>query len=145
MNSTAYSEVSTKKNVSGQMTKAVILLVISLGLLWFTTDFSFFRIFESQSTGWVLWVSYAKDLLLPFAFYFFLCLAERWLKTWQVRALIAFTLPTMIEIYQGLYYQFTPTRYVGSFDPLDILVYAIGVGLAILIERKIFAKLLKFW
>lgn len=140
-----YSEVSTKKNVSGQMTKAVILLVISLGLLWFTTDFSFFRIFESQSTGWVLWVSYAKDLLLPFAFYFFLCLAERWLKTWQVRALIAFTLPTMIEIYQGLYYQFTPTRYVGSFDPLDILVYAIGVGLAILIERKIFAKLLKFW
>ena len=145
MNSTAYSEVSTKKNVSGQMTKAVILLVISLGLLWFTTDFSFFRIFESQSTGWVLWVSYAKDLLLPFAFYFFLCLAERWLKTWQVRALIAFTLPTMIEIYQGLYYQFTPTRYVGSFDPLDILVYAMGVGLAILIERKIFAKLLKFW
>jgi hypothetical protein len=145
MNSTAYSEITANKSVSAKAAKAVILLVISLGLLWFTTDFSFFRIFESQSTGWVLWVSYAKDLILPFAFYFFLCLAERWLKTWQVRALIAFAIPTLIEIFQGLYYQFTPTRYVGSFDLLDILVYAVGVGLAIFIERKIFAKLLKFW
>lgn len=131
--------------MSGQVTKAVILLGISLGLLWFTNNFPFYRIFEPQSTAWQLWVSYANDLIQPFAFYFFLCLAECWLNTWKVRGLIAFAIPTLIEIGQGLYYQFTPTHYVGSFDPLDILMYAMGVGLAIFVERKIFAKLLKFW
>lgn len=127
------------------MAKAGILLVISLGLLWFTNNFPFYRVFEAQSTGWKLWASYANDLLQPFAFYFFLCLAERWLKMWQVRALIAFAIPTLIEIGQGLYYQIAPSRYVGSFDPMDILVYAVSIGLAIFIERKIFAKLLRFW
>jgi hypothetical protein len=145
MNSTVYPEITANKSVPAKLAKAVILLVISLGLLWVTNNFPFYRIFEAQSTGWKLWVSYANDLIQPFAFYFFLCLAERWLKTWQVRALIAFAIPTLIEIGQGLYYQFTPTRYVGSFDPLDIVVYAVGVGLAVLIEQKIFAKLLKFW
>lgn len=127
------------------MAKAVILLVISLGLLWFTNNFPFYRVFEAQSTGWRLWAGYANDLIQPFAFYFFLCFAERWLKTWQIRALIAFAIPTLLEIFQGLYYQFTPTRYVGSIDPMDIIVYAVSIGLAVLIERKIFAKLLKFW
>ena len=145
MSSITSPKLATGKNTSGQLAKAVILLVISLGLLWFSGNFPFYRIFEPQSTGWVLWLSYAKDLIQPFAFYFFLCLGERWLKTWQVRALIAFAIPTLLEIGQGLYYQSTPSGYVGSFDPLDIIMYAVSVGLAIFIERKVFAKLLKFW
>jgi hypothetical protein len=145
MNSTVYPEITANKGVSAKAAKAAILLVISLGLLWFTNNFPFYHIFEPQSIGWQLWASYANDLIQPFAFYFFLCLAERWLRTWQVRALIAFAIPTLIEIGQGLYYQFAPTRYVGSFEQLDIIMYAVGVGLAVLIERKIFAKLLKFW
>ena len=145
MNSTAYPEITANKSISAKVTKAAILLVISLGLFWFTNSFPFYLIFEAQSTGWKLWASYANDLIQPLAFYFFLCLAERWLKTWQIRGLIAFAIPTLIEIGQGLYYQFTPTRYVGCFDPLDIIMYAVSIGLAIFIERKIFAKLLKFW
>lgn len=140
-----YQEITANKSVPAKLAKAVMLLIISLGLFWFTYNFPFYRIFEPDSVIWRLWAGYANNLIQPFAFYFFLCLAERWLKTWQVRALIAFAIPTLFEIYQGLYYQFTPTRYVGSFDLLDILVYAIGVGLAILIERKIFAKLITSW
>lgn len=125
--------------------KAAVLLVISLGLLWFSQDFSPIRFFEPQSTGWVLWMSYAKDLILPFAFYFFLCLGERWLTTWRVRALFAFSIPTIVEFGQLLYYRVSTDRYVGSFDPLDLLMYAISVGLAVIIEQKVFPPLFKFW
>jgi len=131
---------STIKKSYKPLAKTATLLVISLGLLWFSEEFSPVTIFESQSTGWVLWISYAKNLIQPFALYFFVCLGERWLKTWQVRALIAFAIPTLLEIYQGLYYQFSPSRYVGSFDLLDIVMCFISVGLAALIERKILAK-----
>ena len=145
MNSTTYSEGTTKKSVSGSLAKAVLLLAISLGLLWFSVNFPFYRVFAPESTGWKLWTSYAKDLIQPFAFYFFLCLGERWLKTWQVRALIAFGIPTVLEIGQFFYYWISPTHYVGLFDPMDIVMYAVGVGIAVLVDQKVFANILNFW
>ena len=125
--------------------KIAILLTISLGLLWFSEQFSPATLFEPQSASWVFWTSYAKDLIQPFAFYFFLCLGERWLRTWQTRALLAFAIPTLMELGQDLYYRFFAGKYVGSFDPLDIAMYAASVGLAVIVEQKIFAKLFKFW
>jgi hypothetical protein len=145
MKSGMFPENTTGKNSPAQVAKAAVLLVISLGLYLFSIDFPAFVIFEPQSTGWSLWVSYANDLILPFAFYFFICLAGRWLKSWQSRASLALAIPVLLEIGQGLYYQFSPTHYVGSFDPLDIVMYAISVGLAVLLEQRVFAKLLRFW
>jgi hypothetical protein len=136
---------SRTRHVPGQLVKVAILLVISLGLLWYSEAFSPITIFEPESTGWKLWVSYAKDLIQPFAFYFFLCLGERWLGTWHSRALVAFSIPTLLELGQLLYYQVWTGHYVGAFDPIDILMYAIGVGLAAAVEQKIFSKLLSFW
>jgi len=124
--------------------KIILLLLVSLGLLWFSEQFSPASLFEPQSTAWILWVSFAKDLIQPFAFYFFLCLGQKWLPTWRSRALIAFGLPTLLELgqifYRILVYQ-DQLVYMGNFDPLDILVYALGVALAALMERKLFAKL----
>lgn len=132
-----------------KLAKVAVLLVISLGLFWLLDRFSPASLFEPQSTSWELWVSYANDLILPFAFYFFLWLGERWLKTWQTRALLAFAIPTLMEFGQALYpwllaHQYLPARYVGAFDPLDILMYAIGVGLAVLVEQLVFTKQFKF-
>lgn len=126
-------------------TKIAILSVISLSLFWFSEQFSPANLFEPHSPGWVLWVSYVKDLVQPFAFYFFICLGERWLKRWQRRALLAFTIPTLFELGQYLYYPLFGGQYVGSFDPLDIFMYAIGVGFAVVVEQKIFANWFKFW
>lgn len=142
---TTLSSEGTITNSRRWIPKAAILLVISLGLLWFSEDFSPITIFEPQSTGWVLWMSYAKDLVLPFAFYIFLCLGERWLTTWRARALLAFAIPTVLEFGQLLYYQVASGHYVGSFDPVDILMYAIGVGLAVLLEQRVFPRLFRFW
>ena len=141
----ATNSSNATKNISKPLAKISILLVISLGLFWFSEDFPVIRFFEPQSVGWIVWMSYAKDLIQPFALYFFICLSERWLKNWQWRALIAFAIPTLLEIGQGLYYQFSPSRYVGSFDPMDIVMYAMSVGLAALIEQTILTKVFKFW
>ncbi len=145
MSSVPYQENSASKSFPSQMAKIVILLLISLGLYVFTNNFPFYKIFEPQSTGWVIWVSYANDLIQPFALYFFLCLGERWLRTWQMRALIALAIPVLMELGQLLYYQFATGRYIGSFDPLDIVMYSLSVGLAVVVEQKVFAKTLKFW
>src|SRR5215213_3380648 len=145
MNLITFSENTTRKSLSRRVAKAAILLGISLGLLWFSVIFSPFLLFEPQSPGWLLWISYANDLMLPFAFYFFICLGERWLRTWQGRALFAFVIPTLLEIGQGLYYLFPTGRYVGSFDLMDIVMYAVSVGMAVLMEQKVLAKAFKFW
>ena len=127
------------------MAKSVILLAISLGLFAFSEEFSPANVFEPESIGWKLWVSYAKDLILPFAFYVFLCLGERWLQTWQSRALLAFAIPTVLEFGQLFYYRVSSGRYVGSFDPLDILMYAMSVGLAVFVEQKVLPEIFRFW
>ncbi len=145
MSSVPYQENTVRKSTPWQPAKAAILLIVSLGLYWFTNNFPFYTIFEPQSTGWVLWVSYANDLIQPFAFYFLLCLAERWLKTWQMRALIALAIPVLLELGQLFYYRFATGRYVGAFDPWDIVMYSLSVGLAAVVEQKVFAKHLKFW
>ena len=123
--------------------KTISLLIISFGLLWFSEVFSPANIFEPQSVGWILWISYAKDLIQPFAFYLFICLGERWLRTWQARALFAFAVPALLEFGQGFYYRVSTSHYVGSFDPMDILMYVIGVGLAVIAEQLLLAKLFK--
>jgi hypothetical protein len=133
------------KNFAGRLAKPAILLLISLGLLWFTEAFSAGAILKPESTVWTLWISYAKDLIQPFAFYFFLCLGERWLKTWRGRALLAVTVPTLLEFWQFVYYRVWSGHYIGAFDPIDLVMYATGVGLALLVEQKIFAKRIAFW
>ncbi|MFZ5912478.1 MAG: hypothetical protein ACOYYU_20935 [Chloroflexota bacterium] len=133
------------KNLRGTWAKIAVLLSISLGLFWFSEQFSPTTIFEPQSTGWMLWMSYTKDLIQPFAFYFFICLFERWLGTWQKRVLVSFAIPTLMEFGQDLYYRVAASHYVGAFDPMDIVMYVVSVGLAVLTEQKVFARYFKFW
>ena len=88
--------------------------------------------------------SYASDIMIPFGLYFLLCINEstmRFLRKWYVKALFVFGITTIIEILQlfGVYI-------VGvTFDILDILMYAIGVMIAVLIDRLIFKRYIPFW
>jgi hypothetical protein len=134
------------KNIGPRLTKSTILLVLSLGLFWFLGQFPLATLFEPFSTGWTLWASYANDLILPFALYFFLCLNENCPKTWERRALFVLAIFMLLEFGQALYYEVAPNvRYIGSFDPLDIVMYTISVGLAVIVEQQVFAKRFKFW
>ena len=91
-----------------------------------------------------LYHSYISDLIIPFGTYFLLCMNEiriRSLRKWYSKALVVFGVATFIEILQAFgYYIFSKT-----FDPLDIVMFAIGVSLAAFVDKKIFERFIPFW
>jgi len=91
-----------------------------------------------------LYYSYVSDLIIPFGIYFLLCIAEyniRIFRRWYVKALIIIAVTTLAEILQffGIY------ALGVTFDFIDILMYIIGVGAAVIIDRLIFKRFIQFW
>lgn len=90
-----------------------------------------------------LYASYFSDLSLPFGFYFLLCASEQkidLLRRWWVKAGLLFGLACAAEMLQ-----FFGVYALGStFDPIDILMYAMGTLLAVMVERSLFARW-EFW
>jgi hypothetical protein len=140
---------SLKETITLKIQKIVILLALSIGLYFFTTDFSAVPTLEFNSIWHILYVGYFNDLVQPFGLYFALCLFENWipvLKPWWVKVLLVFLGPAVMEIGQYLYTKLpSPGTYVGVFDPLDLVMYAAGGLLAALVERQVFARVFKFW
>lgn len=91
-----------------------------------------------------LYHGYISDLVIPFGTYFLLCMNEiriKFLRKWYSKALVVFGVATFIEILQAFgYYIFSKT-----FDPFDILVFAISVLLAAFVDKKIFERFIPFW
>ncbi|NTU75771.1 MAG: hypothetical protein HGA86_06595 [Anaerolineaceae bacterium] len=91
-----------------------------------------------------LYNSFFLDIIVPFGAYFLLCLVDEQqpiFRSWQVKLAAAFVIPAAAETLQ---YFGVPT--LGStFDPLDYGMYAIGAGLAALVDTQVFARVFKFW
>jgi hypothetical protein len=88
--------------------------------------------------------SYFADIAIPFGYYFLLVLVEdqiRPLQKWFVKAIAIFALCSLSETLQyfGIY------ALASVFDPLDFVMYAIGVALAAFVDRIIFTRLFRFW
>jgi hypothetical protein len=87
-----------------------------------------------RGTAYRLYYSYASDVLLPFAMYFVLCLNERHvavLGDWRAKALVILAAASGAEVLQGL-----GVPVLGrTFDPLDFVMYGIGVSAALAVER----------
>ena len=117
----------------------VILIQVSIALIHV---FRLGQIFHGQA--YTLYYSYFSDLILPFGVYFLLSLQEITISVfryWYVKAGIIFALTTLAEICQffGIYVLGV------TFDPVDIVMYGIGVSIAALIDVKVFSKYLGFW
>jgi len=120
-----------------------ILLILSIILM--VAGLHIFGPARQQSSPWHTWYySYFSDLALPFSFYFMLCASQTnlaWLRPWWIKAGLVFGAATTAEILQffGIY------ALGVTFDPLDIVMYAIGTLSAILLERGVFKRCLPFW
>jgi hypothetical protein len=83
-----------------------------------------------------LYYSYASDVLLPFAMYFVLGLSERHLtalRDWRAKALVILAAASGAEVLQGL-----GVPMLGrTFDPLDFVMYGVGVLLARVVDRVV--------
>jgi hypothetical protein len=97
----------------------------------------------SYLTGdlYILYYSYASDILVPVAFYFLLCMNDvqiGFLRKWYAKAFIVFALATFAEVMQafGVYM-------LGiTFDPVDIIMFGIGVVIAAFMDVLVFEKLI---
>ena len=92
----------------------------------------------------VIYQSYFADVIIPFSFYFLLSLSSdnhKQLEKWWVKALLVFGLCALSETLQ--YFGFYALARV--FDPVDYLMYGVGVLLAAFVDRQIFTRMLPFW
>lgn len=93
---------------------------------------------------YVLYYSFASDLVLPFGSYFLLVMNEislPFLRKWQTKGLIVFVAMTLSEILQLFDIHFFGV----TFDPLDIVMFATGTLIAIVFDKVIFQKWCPNW
>lgn len=93
---------------------------------------------------YIYYYSFASDLVLPLGAYFMLSMVEiqfQFLRNWIVKALIVFAAMTFSEIMQlfGFYF------FGVTFDILDILMFGMGVLMAVFIDKQIFERLIPHW
>jgi len=111
----------------------IIALFFLVGADWLSNDIH------------LVFHSYFADIALPFGFYFLLFLVDggisKYFSSWRKKAATVFALTFLSETLQyfGIYALAT------VFDPIDYIMYATGVVLAVIVDRKIFIRLFSFW
>jgi hypothetical protein len=115
---------------------AVCIMVIPIALLHFFTG-------SSYSGPYPLFVNgYLLDILLPFALYFLLSLQKLpLLSSWLVKGVLVLGAAFLVEIAQS----FGVPVFGRTYDPLDFVMYAAGVMLAILLDTTLFPRVFAFW
>jgi len=94
--------------------------------------------------SYLLYYSFASDMIIPFGMYFLLSINEiqiRFLRKWQTKAIIVFGISTFTEIMQAFGIYFLGV----TFDLIDILMFGIGVTVAVLFDKQIFDRFIPFW
>jgi hypothetical protein len=114
----------------------VVCLVVPIALLHFFTGSAYRGPCPAFVNGYLL------DILVPFAFYFLLVLPEHpLLQRWPVKAGLVFAAGASVEIAQ-----FFGAPILGrTFDPLDFVMYALGIGLAAVLDSVLFPRVFGFW
>ncbi|MBN2091890.1 hypothetical protein JW964_19900 [candidate division KSB1 bacterium] len=123
-------------------TKKIILIILILLTIALIHIFRLGQLFNGLA--YKLYYSYFSDIVLPIAAYFLLTLNELtlpFLRKWFIKAGIIFAFTTFAEICQLFGIEVLGV----TFDPLDILMYGIGVLIAAFLDVKIFGKYLGFW
>ena len=130
-----YNETMSEKN---KRTIFVVVLQLAMAMLFIPSP--------SWMSGSmrVIYQSYFADVVIPFSFYFLLSLISdnfKKLKKWWVKALLVFGLCALSETLQ----YFGVFALARVFDPVDYLMYGVGVLLAAFVDRQIFTRLFPFW
>lgn len=117
-------------------TVAVCIMVIPIALLHFVTGSSYRGPYPLFVNGYLL------DILLPFAFYLLLSLQEfPVLNSWIVKAALVLGAAFLVEIAQS----FGIPVLGQTYDPLDFVMYAAGVMLAVVLDTTLFPRIFAFW
>ncbi len=125
-------------NRSPQKSLIAVIIMVPVALLHFVTG----PAYKGPYPEFVN--SYLLDILLPFGFYFLLCPQDAtfpFLRPWFVKAVPVLAVGFTVEIAQ-----FYGVPIFGqTFDPLDFVMYGIGVILAVFLDTTVFPRLFDFW
>jgi hypothetical protein len=115
---------------------------VSSGIIAVIALIHIFRLGSHLPHSWqTYYYSYFSDIAVPFGIYFLLCLSDdqiRLLGNWYIKAIGVFGLASIMEISQA----FGIPVLGQTFDPLDFLMFAIGVLSAALFDRALFYRLI---
>ena len=97
-----------------------------------------------EGKAFELYAGYFSDVVIPFGYYFLMFLSEEhwpFLRHWETKSAVVFLMAVAAE---ALQYIGVPV--LGStFDPLDFVMYAIGVLSAAVVDRQVFSRVFGFW
>ncbi len=125
--------------------KVAVRNVVGVGVMLAIASFQIFRV-GSYLDGSLLTLyhSFAEDIIMPFGMYFILFLTDarlKFLRPWYVKGLLIFGMSSLTEVMQAF-----GVHLLGvTFDPLDFVMFAVGVLLAILADRLLLARFLPLW
>jgi len=114
----------------------IVSFVIPIAILHFFTGSNYRGPYREFVNGYLL------DILVPFAFYFLLCLPKtRLLRHPAVKGILVFGAASAVEIAQ----LFGAPIFGRTFDPLDFIMYGAGVMLAAILDALMLSRILKSW
>jgi hypothetical protein len=114
----------------------VVGINLSVALLHFVTGSNYTGPYPEFVNGYLI------DILLPFALFFLLCLTElSVLRSWIVKCVLVFGIGASVEVAQ----YFGVPLLGRTFDPVDFLMYGLGVLLAALLDTTVFPRVFTFW
>ena len=114
----------------------IVGIMIPIALLHFLTGSHYQGPFPLFVNGYLL------DILLPMGFYLLLCLNDRLIfSSWLIKGLSVFGAAVAVEMAQRMGIPLLGRTY----DSLDILMYALGVALAVVFDLILFPKVFPFW
>jgi len=124
--------------MSRKIVKMVVIssMQIPIALLHFFTGSNYKGPYPGFVNGYLL------DILVPFGFYFLLRLNDfSLLRPWIVKSILVFRAASFVEIAQ----LFGVPVFGQTFDPVDFIMYGIGVILAAILDTTVFPRIFEFW
>jgi hypothetical protein len=111
-------------------------IALAVGALHFITGENYQGPFPVFVNGYLI------DILLPMTMYLLMGLLQnQWVRTSLLRAGAVFGFGCLVEASQYVDYPF----FGSTFDPLDLLAYAGGVMLGILLDLVLFPRFIPRW
>ena len=118
---------------------------VAIGVMLVIAAAHAFRLGKYLSGSWFrYYYSFFSDIVLPFGVYFLLCLNDArvpLLRSWAVKCALVFGIAAAAEVCQAFGIPMLGT----TFDPLDFVMYAVGVTTAAVIERQLLSRFFGFW
>jgi hypothetical protein len=114
----------------------IVGIVIPVALTHFVTGSTYSGPYPEFVNGYLI------DILSPMSFYFLLCLpGAAALQSWLAKAVLVFLAAAAVELAQ----YFGLPLLGRAFDPLDFVMYASGVTLAVVLDTMVFPRIFRFW